>query len=302
MRVRLAVVSLLAGLVPPTAPGIERFAAIVNGIPIIAVGSLCAVTFPAEANPPVVAALGERYRCLTPDLRGHGSRSEATPVSLPADAPGAPPPDGLPDGYRFLFAFDYLSVFERKNPIAVVEAFRRAFVPGSGAALIVKTLNHDYAPDAHQRLRAAAAGHPNVHLIERRLSRAERDGLMNAANCYVSLHRAEGFGYTLAEAMWLGKPVVATGYSGNLDFMTAENSYPVDYRLVPIGPGCDPYPADGVWADPDIAHAARLMREVFDHPEERARRGARAAAVAASNSRTPGERYCGSCIASPIRS
>ncbi len=117
-----------------------------------------------------------------------------------------------------------------------------------------------------------------MHLIEERLTPSERDGLMNAADCYVSLHRAEGFGYTLAEAMWLGKPVVATGYSGNLDYMTPENSYLVANRLVPIGPGHDPYPAEGVWAEPDVEHAARLMREVFERREEAARRGTRAAA------------------------
>ena len=92
----------------------------------------------------------------------------------------------------------------------------------------------------------------------------------------MSLHRAEGFGLAMAEAMWLGKPVIATGYSGNLDFMTAENSLLVDYQLVPIGRGRRPYPADGEWADPDIEHAASLMRQVFDDPDAaRATRGQR---------------------------
>ena len=82
----------------------------------------------------------------------------------------------------------------------------------------------------------------------------------------------------MAEAMSLGKPVIATGYSGNLDFMTASNSRLVDYRLVPIGPGADPYPADAQWADPDSQHAARLMRELFDDPERALELGAIAAA------------------------
>jgi glycosyltransferase involved in cell wall biosynthesis len=199
------------------------------------------------------------------------------PVSLPDASGDAVAPAGLPGGFRFLFAFDYLSVFERKNPLATIEAFTRAFPPGSGASLIVKSLNDAHDPESHRRLRAAAAAHPDVHLIERRLSSAERNGLMNAADCYVSLHRAEGFGYTLAEAMWLGKPVIATGYSGNVDYMSPANSYLVDHRLVPIGPGHEPYPADGVWAAPDVDHAARLMREVFEHPDEARRRGALAA-------------------------
>jgi glycosyltransferase involved in cell wall biosynthesis len=200
------------------------------------------------------------------------------PVSL---APSAPPPFELPGAFNFLFAFDYLSIFERKNPLAVIDAFTRAFPPGQAApeqvALTIKCLNGELSPDAHARLRAAAAAHPNVHLLERRLEAQERDGLMAAADCYVSLHRAEGFGYTLAETMWLGKPVIATGYSGNVDFMTPENSYLVDHGLVTIGPGNDPYPPDGVWAEPDVDHAARLMREVFEDPEAARRRGQRAA-------------------------
>ncbi len=200
------------------------------------------------------------------------------PVSLPEGAASAEPPAGLPEGFRFVFAFDYLSVSERKNPLATVRAFTRAFSPGSGTCLIIKTLNQDIDPSAHERLRAAAATHPDVHVIDQRLSHAQRNGLLGAADCYVSLHRAEGFGYTLAESMWLGRPVVATGYSGNLDFMTPENSYLVDHRLVPIGAGNDPYPADGLWAEPDVDHAAKLMREVFEHRDEarrRAERGAR---------------------------
>ena len=201
----------------------------------------------------------------------------AQPVSLPDGAAWAEPPPGLPEGFRFLFAFDYLSVFERKNPLATVEAFSRAFPPGSGACLIVKTLNDDADPSAHRRLLTAAGAHPDVHVMQQRLSHSQRNGLLGAANCYVSLHRAEGFGYTLAESMWLRTPVIATGYSGNLDFMTPDNSCLVDHRLVPIGAGNDPYPADGVWAEPDVDHASRLMREVFEHPDEAVRRADRAA-------------------------
>jgi glycosyltransferase involved in cell wall biosynthesis len=200
------------------------------------------------------------------------------PISLTPEAAQGSPPPGLPAGFRFVFAFDYLSVFERKNPIATVEAFTRAFPPGSGSVLIVKSLNQHHDPGAHERLRAAAGTHPDVHLIEERMSRADRDGLLNAADCYVSLHRAEGFGYTLAESMWLGKPVIATGYSGNLDFMTPDNSCLVRHRLVRIGPGSEPYPAAATWAEPDIDHAAALMRQVFERPEEAVQRGSRAAA------------------------
>ena len=98
--------------------------------------------------------------------------------------------------------------------------------------------------------------------------------MVAACDCFVSLHRSEGFGFTLAEAMYLGRPVIATGYSGNLDYMTAANSWLVDYELVPIGTGRDPYPAEGEWAQPDVEHAGRLMREVFADPAAADRRAA----------------------------
>jgi glycosyltransferase involved in cell wall biosynthesis len=182
----------------------------------------------------------------------------------------------LPEGFLYLFVFDYNSVFKRKNPLGLIEAFTRAFEPGEGPSLVVKCIGHERFPEQHAELLAAAARRPDVHVIDRSLPRAEKDALIAACDCYVSLHRAEGFGITLAEAMWLGKPVIATGYSGNLDFMTAANSWLVDHVRVPIGEGAEPYPASGTWAEPDVDHAARLMREVHEDPaaaRERAARG-----------------------------
>jgi glycosyltransferase involved in cell wall biosynthesis/SAM-dependent methyltransferase len=203
-------------------------------------------------------------------------------ITQPVLIEDPPPADratlGLPEGCLFMFSFDYESVFERKNPLAIVEAFTRAFAPGSGPSLVIKSINHERDAANHERLVAAAAQHPDIHLIERYVSRVERDQLTAACDCYVSLHRSEGFGFTVAEAMALGRPAIATGYSGVLDFMTPENSYFVDYELVPIGAGAEPYPPEGEWAQPSVAHAAELMRHVFEHPEEAAARGARARA------------------------
>jgi glycosyltransferase involved in cell wall biosynthesis len=98
---------------------------------------------------------------------------------------------------------------------------------------------------------------------------------MQLCDCYVSLHRSEGFGLTLAAAMAHGKPVIATGYSGNLAFMDAANSMLVPYELVPVGPGNDPYPADARWAAPDIDAAAELMRRVRREPAHAREMGAR---------------------------
>ncbi len=191
----------------------------------------------------------------------------------------------LPDGFLFLFLFDHHSIFERKNPLGAIEAFKRAFNPGSGASLVIKCINHEHHRDAHERLLAAASDHPDVHILDRYVSAAEKNAMIASADCYVSLHRAEGFGLTMAEAMCLGKPVIATRYGGNLEFMNDRNSWLVDATMIPIGQGHAPYPARGEWADADLDQAASHMREVFDgSPEVRVRAERGAAHMAAEHS------------------
>lgn len=203
-------------------------------------------------------------------------------IVQPVTVAEAPPLDraalGIPDGFLFLFSFDYNSVFQRKNPLAIVEAFTRAFPPGSGPVLVIKSINDEHDAAGHERLVAAAAQHPDIHLVDRYVSREERDALTAGCDCYISLHRSEGFGFTVAEAMAYGRPVITTAYGGTMDFTTPGNSYLVDYELVAIGPNAGPYPEDGVWAQPDIGQAAALMREVVAHPDEARRRGDRARA------------------------
>src|SRR5207249_11274978 len=116
-------------------------------------------------------------------------------------------------------------------------------------------------------LRAACAAN-GVRLIAESLPRPRLLALMSAADTYVSLHRSEGFGLTVAESMLLGKPTIATGYSGNLDFMTPHNSYLVRYDRATIADDIPPYPKGCVWAEPSAEHAAELMRRVFEKPEE----------------------------------
>ncbi len=199
----------------------------------------------------------------------------APPVQAPAP-PSEPLRLGVPDGFLFLFVFDYLSTIQRKNPVGLIEAFRRAFAPGEGPRLLIKTINAPLRPLAEEAVLWAAHGREDIHAIDRSLSASERDGLMAGCDCYVSLHRSEGFGLTIAEAMAVGKPVIATGYSGNLDFMNSANSYLVDYEIGRVGPECEIYPAEGEWAQPSIEHAARLMREVWEHREQAAARGEQA--------------------------
>jgi hypothetical protein len=185
---------------------------------------------------------------------------------------------GLPDGFTFLFVFDHNSVFERKNPLGLIEAFSLAFPPGSGPSLAIKTINGDRHPADRKRLRDAVAGHPDVHLLEDYVDVATKNAMIASCDCYVSLHRSEGFGLSLAEAMYFGRPTIATRYSGNLDFMTERNSYLVDCELRPVGPGHEPYPPDAEWAEPELDQAAALMRRVVDDPAAAAERGRRAAA------------------------
>lgn len=185
---------------------------------------------------------------------------------------------GMPAGFCFLFVFDYRSVFDRKNPLGVVQAFRAAFEPGEGPSLVIKSVSGDEFPEQRQALAEAIDDRPEIHLIEEIVPADLKNAMIASCDCYVSLHRSEGLGLTMAEAMYFGRPVIATAYSGNLDFMTAENGFLVPHAMVEIGPDAAPYPADLEWADPDLAHASRLMSEVFEDRSAAAEKGRRAAA------------------------
>jgi glycosyltransferase involved in cell wall biosynthesis/SAM-dependent methyltransferase len=184
---------------------------------------------------------------------------------------------GMPDGFCFLFLFDYRSVFRRKNPLGLVEAFRSAFEPGSGPSLVIKSICGEEFPEQREELAAAVADRPDIHLIEDNITSGMKNAMIAGCDCYVSLHRSEGLGLTMAEAMYFGRPVIATAYSGNLDFMTEQNSFLVPHTMAEIGPDADPYPPAGQWAEPDLEHAAELMRRVFENQEGAAARGRRGA-------------------------
>ncbi len=185
---------------------------------------------------------------------------------------------GLPeDQFLFLFIFDMASYIERKNPWAVTQAYERAFgANSSDTILVMKILNGHKYPQARQKLDKELA-RVGGRLLEDVLPRADLHSLLASCDAYVSLHRSEGFGVTMAEAMAYGKPVIATNYSGNTDYMNTANSYLVPYRLVALPRDVGPYRAGSHWAEPDVAAAAQAMRDVANNPAEAKKRGARAA-------------------------
>jgi glycosyltransferase involved in cell wall biosynthesis len=211
--------------------------------------------------------------------------AEVSPVPivtmpLPFVLPDAPPLGrahfGIPEGSTaFLLTFDVSSQTERKNPLGAIRAFRRAALPRKAATLVLKYTNAEYDREAVRRFHEEAEG-LDVVMLDGYMSRPELTALMTACDCYLSLHRGEGFGMTMGEAMLLGKPVIATNYSGNVDFMTADNSYLVDYRIVPLTRDYGPYMRGYVWADPDVAQAAHFIRQVALDRDAAADKGARA--------------------------
>jgi hypothetical protein len=147
---------------------------------------------------------------------------------------------------------------------------------------VLKTLGGERHAHEHAAVLAAAAAHPRITVLDGHMPAADKNALIRELDCYVSLHRSEGFGLTIAEAMLLGTPVVTTAYGGPMDFATPFNAALVDHRLVAIGPGQDPYPADGEWAEPDLGHAAAQMRAVRADPDGARRRADRARADVAA--------------------
>jgi glycosyltransferase involved in cell wall biosynthesis/SAM-dependent methyltransferase len=196
------------------------------------------------------------------------------PVEVPAETTVTRRDIGLDDErFAYVFVFDFYSTVQRKNPDGLIEAFKRAFEPGDGAFLMVKSINGDRFPEELKALHEAAANRPDIVVRDGFVSAEQVRAYAALGDCAVSLHRSEGFGLTLAEAMAHGKPAIATGYSGNLQFMTDENSFLVPYRPATLERDVGPYPAGSVWAEPDLDEAAGLMRRVKDDADEARRRG-----------------------------
>ena len=172
------------------------------------------------------------------------------------------------DRFLFLFFFDFRSFVARKNPHAVIQAFEDAFDPNDqSVGLVVKTNGMEECTDASEQFKAETQRRDSrITWIDRVMDDREIKALVHQCDCFVSLHRSEGFGRGLAEAMYMGKPVIATGYSGNLDFMNESNCCLVDHRLVPVGDDDYPFGAGQLWADPDVEMASGFMNALVADP------------------------------------
>jgi glycosyltransferase involved in cell wall biosynthesis len=155
----------------------------------------------------------------------------------------------------------------------LITAHTIAFPEETGPKLVIKTMNGDSHRSQQDQLRYAASKRRDIIILDSYISRNQLHSLLNECQIYISLHRSEGYGLTLAEAMALGKPVIATGYSGNMDFMNSENSILVPYNLVTVGDDAFPYAEDARWAQPDIEFAAKAIRELSLDSEKRTQLG-----------------------------
>lgn len=189
---------------------------------------------------------------------------------------------GIPEtDYAFLFFYDIRSYTTRKYPQGVIESFRRFLLkrPIAKASLIIKINGGELHPAGVDYLRQeldSLDGH--TVLIDRVMTDNEVKNLVRCCDCFVSLHRSEGYGRGIAEAMVLGKPVIATAYSGNMDFMDVNMAFHVNYRLIPLSEGEYPHWQEQKWAEPDLDQAAHFMTLLFDNPNLGREMGQRASA------------------------
>jgi len=187
---------------------------------------------------------------------------------------------GLESGrFYFLYSFDYYSGSARKNPLGVILAFAYAFPDlETNVGLVIKTTGPgELDPTVFQLLENFARVDRRVKVLNRFMARDQMVALLDVCDCYLSLHRSEGFGLGMAEAMALHKPVVGTDFSGNKEFLSEETGFPVPYVMRPLMPGEYPMGEGESWAEPDLEAAIDRMRSVFRDPREgraRAQRGA----------------------------
>lgn len=172
------------------------------------------------------------------------------------------------DSFNFFFMFDYNSTLERKNTLNLLNAFEKAFSKtDKSVSLIIKTSKSTKFSKERDMLNTHINGFQNIKIVEKIYDKQTLHKIIKGCDAYISLHRSEGFGLTMAEAMFFGKPVIATNYSGNLEFMNDENSFLVDFKKTKLTSSINNYDANTIWAEPNIDHAAELMKIVKENSD-----------------------------------
>lgn len=170
--------------------------------------------------------------------------------------------------FNFLFIFDYNSTLERKNPLNLIKAFKKAFdKDDKTVSLTIKTSRATRFAKEKARLLEEIGEFENIKIVEKIFEKDTLHNIIKGCDSYVSLHRSEGFGLTMAEAMFFSKPVIATGYSGNLEFMNNENSFLVNYKTCTVDSKIINYDKNTVWSDPDFEHMSELMKSVKENSD-----------------------------------
>jgi glycosyltransferase involved in cell wall biosynthesis len=192
-------------------------------------------------------------------------------VDIPAPTQRVRDRFGLPENdYLFYLMFDGNSWLTRKNPLAGVQAFQQAFDASvGGVGLVIKGMNIRESDPIWKQIREIAARDLRIHIVSEKLSRQDSINFMASLDAYISLHRSEGFGRVIAEAMLLGQPVVVTNFSGNVDYCDAETAFLVDGELVPLRAGDYLFHEGQYWCDPDVAQAAQQIQRVFEDVDTR---------------------------------
>ena len=236
------------------------------------------------------------HEVWTPTVSGRASASSvfAGPVHCVPVPVGARPSRrdraalGLPDGVVFASGVDYDNGFTRQNPLGAVEAYASAFSPRDGHHLVMEVSHADRYPQEHALLVGSAQGRPDVAIRHSdRWSATERNRFLASADCYLSLHRADGGLGAVAKAMSWGTFTVVTATPASLEFQSDEDSGLVRSETVPVSSDEYRYPSGSAWADPDLDHASSILRSVVDDPDGIAAKARRA-------QRTATRRFSGS--------